>query len=131
LAEIRAIAISKFAAVAKTLRTSSGQTLDVGPKGQVNATPENTEANAEQFRDALSNKQYKANPADLGVMSDLTFKSLDNVQTWPNGKLPMFATTPSVGQLETTDTKRAFRVGEGEFQSLQNRIGASESTFRP
>jgi hypothetical protein len=85
--EVRAIAISKFAAVAKTLRTSSGETLDVGPKGQVSATPENIEANAEQIREALSNKTYKTNPADLGVMSDLTFKSLNDVQPWPSTEI--------------------------------------------
>jgi hypothetical protein len=38
--EVRAIALSKFAAVAKTLKTSSGQTLDVGPYGQVMAAPD-------------------------------------------------------------------------------------------
>jgi hypothetical protein len=106
--KVRAIALSKFAAVAKTLKTSSGQTLDVAPYGQVTATPESIEANADQFRDALSKQKYTTNPANLGVMSELTFRSFDDVETWPSNKPPSFTAAPALGELKSTETNEAF-----------------------
>jgi hypothetical protein len=87
------------------------------------------EANAAQFRDALSKQKYNANPTNLGVMSELTFRSLDDVETWPDNKLPSFTAAPGLGELKATVTFKAFQVRAGEFQTLENRIGTPSSVF--
>ena len=88
--EVRAIALSKFSSIAKTLKTSSGQTLDVSRYGQIDATAQSIEANAEGFRELLSTRAYKTNSADLGLLADMETVPLEQVSTWPNSQIPDF-----------------------------------------
>jgi len=128
--ELRAIALSKFSSVAKTLKTSSGQTLDVNRFGRIEATPPSIEANAEAFRDVLSTKAYKSDSADLGVLAEAEALPLDQISTWPDSRIPDFTTAPTLGELGAGDRRTgAFKVQPTDLDLLEKKVSPEIRTF--
>jgi Protein of unknown function (DUF1353) len=128
--EVRAIALSKFSAVAKTLKTSSGRTLDVNRFGRIEATPQSIEANAEGFRELLSTKAYRTNSADLGLLTEAESVPLGQIISWPDSKIPDFTKAPTLRELIAEDRiGEAFKVQPTDLRLLEKKISPAVGTF--
>ncbi|WP_051337311.1 DUF1353 domain-containing protein [Leisingera daeponensis] len=87
-------ALAKFAAVARTLKTSDGIVLDVTENGQVFASLSSIEANAESLSKHLS-ATTPLTKADLGLMASWEGLDLNNVPVWANNELPELKNVPT------------------------------------
>lgn len=86
-----AVAVGKFNAIARNLRTSDGATLDVLPTGTVAASIESIESNAATTREIFATSGYRLDPNSLGVILDPKRIELDAVDVWPGNKIPSFS----------------------------------------
>lgn len=83
-----AAAISKTNAVARTLLTSNGKTLDVTVGGQVAASFEGIQKSATSYRQVFASNEFVSSPARLGILSNQSVSGLANVQPWSDNKVP-------------------------------------------
>lgn len=127
-----AIALGKFAAVARTLKTTDGETLDITAFGNVEASLESIEENSARLRSVLATRDYERDPAALGVLSEWTAAPLDQIQTWEGGELPLFSEAPTFDDL-TADAPAAgsevFRLLPGQAEDLGESLELAPSTF--
>ncbi|MDQ0562372.1 hypothetical protein QO004_004177 [Rhizobium mesoamericanum] len=86
-----AVAVGKFNAIARNLRTSDGATLDILPSGTVAASIESIETNAATTREIFATSAYRLDPNSLGVVLDPKRIELDAVDVWPGNKVPSFS----------------------------------------
>jgi hypothetical protein len=86
-----AVAVGKFNAVARNLKTSEGGTLDVLPTGIVDGSIESIESNAVNTRKIFTNSAYRLDPSSLGVVLEPTRMELDTIDAWPGNKIPSFS----------------------------------------
>lgn len=67
---VRAAALVKFVAVARTLKTTGGAEFDVTADGPVKTSLENIEASAAAYRELFLTKHVLTQPEALGVLDD-------------------------------------------------------------
>jgi Protein of unknown function (DUF1353) len=122
--EVLAVALSKAATVARTLKTSDGAYLDITPAGAVSADLDSITNSAAQYRSLMQEKAFLQTPARLGVMSVWEGGGLDQVAPWKDGKLPSFLqvrplTTKS---LEAPSAGSAFRITPNSKDLLRDQL---------
>ncbi|WP_087004908.1 DUF1353 domain-containing protein [Rhizobium sullae] len=91
--EILAVAIGKFNAIVKTLKTSGGRSLDVLPTGVVGVSIDSIETNAASFREALATGSFRSDPYSVGIIAEPRQVGLDEIANWPDNKLPVLTKT--------------------------------------
>jgi hypothetical protein len=90
-----ALALSKAAAVARTLQTSDGKVLDVALAGQIAASDENIVLSSAAYRTTFTDKVIETTPGTLGIMASVKGgENLANIKPWPGGVLPALARAP-------------------------------------
>lgn len=98
----RALALSKFAAVARTLETTGGAILDVLPSGNVSADLASLEANARFVRTAIAGEGgatlRRAAPPDLGLGAAWEGIGPGAIEPWPGGALPRYDALPTLAE---------------------------------
>ncbi|WP_434118753.1 DUF1353 domain-containing protein [Sinorhizobium meliloti] len=85
-----AVAMGKFNAIARNLKTSDGATLDVLPTGAVDGSLESIDANAANAREIFATSAYRLDPNSLGVILEPKRIKLDLIEVWPNNRVPSF-----------------------------------------
>lgn len=85
-----AAALAKFAAVARTLKTTGGEVLDIGPSGAISADLDSIVQNADFLAQALLVARPDALLQDLGLATDWKGMTLDTLEPWPDGALPRY-----------------------------------------
>ncbi|MDI7865329.1 hypothetical protein MRS76_25905 [Rhizobiaceae bacterium n13] len=89
--ETLAVAVGKFNAIARNLKTSDGATLDVLPTGTVSASIESIESNAANTREIFATSAYRLDPNSLGVILEPKRIELDAINVWPGSKIPNYS----------------------------------------
>ena len=119
-----AVALSKAAAVARTLKTSNGNILDVSAEGEVGSTLENIATNAENYRNLFLDKSYLHIPKSLGVLSRVDVKVLDKVSNWKGNKIPVYKDAVLLKQENINQIQggEQFRLNTEGFQLMRNQI---------
>jgi len=112
-----AAALSKASAVARSLKTSDGEILDVTAGGQVMAGLDNISNSAENYRKVFYAQSFKTNPESLGVLSQWNAAGLDKVESWDNNVIPQYKSSAPL------DFSTVARVREGESFRLDARSG--------
>ena len=88
---LRAAALSKFVAVARTLKTTGGAAFDVTADGPVTTSIDNIEASAAAYRELFLTRQVLTQPEALGLLDDYRAgTTLETLRSWPNGEVPEF-----------------------------------------
>lgn len=118
--EVRAAAISKTEAVARTLFTSNGLLVDSSSSGIVTATLDDIDNNARGYKRLLASKEFKRNPDRLGILSHVQNSPQGIGLLWSGGVVPAFTTTPALQALKAESVLQgeAFRV------NLDSRLSA-------
>jgi hypothetical protein len=128
--EVLSIALAKFASVARTLKTSHGASLDVGPAGVVQASHQSIEDNAATLRGALTAKTYRTDPAILGVLSEVKTGPVDDIAEWSNGQLPTYSKTPSLQVIDPGQPGQSeFRLAPGDLSIIEKQIDLAPQVF--
>lgn len=129
--EVAALAVSKFNAVVRTLKTTDGNVLDVSALGEVTGTPDSIEANANRFRDVLATKAYRTDPELLGVLSTFKLETLDAAPKWENGVLPNLSETPAfdVDRTKPVIVDQGYKLDTENMIELPKRLDLSPKTF--
>jgi hypothetical protein len=129
--QVMALAISKFNAIARTLKTTDGQTLDVTAGGEINATVDSINANSDQIRQVFSTRAYIADPAVLGVMSDFKLHSLDELPKWENNVLPKMSTATPLGRKPVGDLlgNEGFKIEKNDLTGIGGRLELKPEKF--
>ena len=98
---IAGLALAKAAAVARTLKTSNGMTLDVIRSGSVGGSIEDIADSADQYRRLFSSGDIFANLGQLGLMY-YSFDSveLDSIVNWEGNEIPSLSEIPYLRQIE-------------------------------
>ena len=102
------LARAKILAVARTLKTSGGQILDITPFGNVNTSVESIAAHADRVRDLLSREtpMVTAVPNALpewGLMyfsPESELPSFDDIPNWDEDEIPVFSEVPTLEDLD-------------------------------
>lgn len=126
--EVLAIALGKFNAIARTLKTSEGSSLDIVGAGQVSASLDSIEANAANFRNVMATESFRDNPMLVGILSEPKRENLNDLESWPRDELPVLATTPT---LSMTRVERAgpLILEEGDIAKFQGQLELKPTTF--
>jgi hypothetical protein len=121
---VLAVAIGKFNAVARTLRTSEGRILDVSSSGPVAVTLEGVEANAARYREIFRAKTFSDTAVDLGVLAWPDSQGLARIDLWPEGRIPSlestFILTPQT--LDELGTSAPFQLDAGYSGLLRDQL---------
>lgn len=128
--EVLAVALGKFGAVARTLKTTDGDTLDVTALGNVDGSLKSIEENAAEIRRTIVTEQFKTDPASVGVLVHAEIGSLDEVQAWPQNALPTFSTLPSMNRQTETPSSGGFRLEPGGVENLGRDLRLEQRTFQ-
>jgi len=112
-----AAALSKASAVARSLKTSDGNILDITSTGQISARLDNISNSAKTYRKVFDGQSFKENPASLGVLAQWNAAGLDKVESWENGVVPDYSSSAAL------DFTNVERVRAGESFRLDDRSG--------
>lgn len=109
---VLAMALSKAEAVARSLKTTNGRTLDISSKGEVTATLDNIVGNSMDLKLALAPGVAAAEPDRLGVLAEWQNKNLDDVIPWKHNKMPTWGNTIILtkDKNKPVEAGRSFRV---------------------
>ncbi|WP_287304985.1 DUF1353 domain-containing protein [Mesorhizobium sp.] len=126
-----AVAIGKFNAIARNLKTSDGETLDVLPTGTVDGSLESIETNATNAREMFVTSAYRLDPNSLGVILEPKRIELDAIGTWPNDKIPSFTDVlaHTFPQGDDLTGSRAIVLRPVDVESFQKRLDLSPTEF--
>lgn len=124
--EVLAIAEAKFAAIVRTLQTSDGEVLDIGPSGNVGTSLDSIRQNALNFSGIVETKAYVDRPDLLGIMSATGLEEFDQVIEWPRGELPRFDQLPD---FDAATELEPFTLAPGELLQLQQQLLLDQRTF--
>lgn len=121
---VLAAAISKTAAIARTLLTSNGEFLDVTTTGPVKATTEGIQASSNSYRQVFASKDFTSSAARLGLLSQTSGGNLADVRPWNGNRIPKLSeavvltpqTIPKVGE------SKPFTLGPHSKDLLLDRI---------
>jgi hypothetical protein len=129
--ETLAVALGKFSAVAQTLKTSNGKTLDVLPSGNVDASFASIESNAAQVRELLASRSYRNDPGSLGVVLEPKRIQLDKVENWPANEVPEFSTTPNLSDFREAagEKNTGFVLQSGDLKAYEQKIDLNTMKF--
>lgn len=138
--KILAAALVKFGAVARTLRTSNGEILDVSASGPVIGALDSVRENADAYRRLFSADDFGDNEAELGLldvdllsrMSSGAVSDLDDFANWPQDKIPSLDSTPSYEQWRNSlgGTDIGIHLERGELDDLQYLLEAGTTDGR-
>ncbi|WP_323801519.1 DUF1353 domain-containing protein [Parasphingorhabdus sp.] len=85
---VEKLAIAKFNAILKTLKTSDGEVLDIGAMGNVSSGLDSIDANSQNYREIFNSDDLMNRPGSLGLLSDEDLSSYEDVPGWKDGQLP-------------------------------------------
>ena len=88
--DILSVALSKAATVARTLKTTDGETLDISMSGEIGASIASIEQNSEEYRSVFFEGDYLKDTSVLGLLSSWDFTDSDSVTVWDSNKLPVY-----------------------------------------
>jgi hypothetical protein len=119
-----AAALSKAAAVARSLRTTDGKVLDVSVSGQVPGSLDDIARSADSYRAVFISKDFTSNPDRLGILSQWTGGDLDQVKPWENNRLPQMndAVLLRTETVDKIETGKQFKLDPSSKDLLHDRI---------
>lgn len=127
-----AAALSKAATVARTLKTTSGKSLDVTQSGTSMADLESITKSAANYRELFKTKEYLANPAKLGVLSKWENEGFQGIDPWKFDRLPKYIDskplTPKL--LEKYNAGEPFRFNKSAPDVLTNQMDLKANNFK-
>lgn len=130
--EVLALAISKTNAVARTLLTSDGKTLDVSSSGEVSATLASIESNSNSYRRLFKNEDVVFKTDELGLLSQSDKTSFASIQPWEGDTVPSYEKADILSPRfdEQHIKNQAFKLGVGSHAEILNNVDlkAIEST---
>jgi hypothetical protein len=125
--QVLAAALSKAHSVARSLKTSNGRILDVSTSGQVVATLENIDDNAQAYRELFISKGFLKNSDRLGVLSQWHAE----ITPWAGDKIPtmgeaVYLTTSNIKAIEKG---KGFKVDPSAAYLIQERLNLHDLKF--
>jgi len=122
--DILAAVLSKASTVARSLKTTDGNVLDISASGQFPADLEAIANNATYYRTVFAGKDFLRKPAQLGVLSQWNAAGLDQVKPWGNNRLPKYtgATILKPSSIEMIDFGKHFKLHPNNKGLLRNQI---------
>jgi hypothetical protein len=122
--DILAAVLSKASTVARSLKTTDGNVLDISASGQFPADLEAIANNATYYRTVFAGKDFLRKPAQLGVLSQWNAAGLDQVKPWDNNRLPNYngATILKPSSIELIDFGKHFKLHPNSKGLLRNQI---------
>ena len=128
-----AIALGKFTSVARTLKTTDGEVLDVIAPGPIEASLQSIEESAALTRQIIETKAYSVDPDALGILSSSETKTFDALETWPGNELPSFSEAPVLNPTyspsDRSDVEGGFQLERGSIDVLERNLDLSPKTF--
>lgn len=123
-AEVLAAALSKADAVARSLKTSNGQFLDVSEQGLVSASLNDIDENSISYRSIFSTKSFVAEPAKLGILSQWQNKKLEDILTWERDMIPQLDDAVFLNQknIKSINAGKQFKVDINGQRLLENQL---------
>lgn len=122
--EILAAVLGKASAVARSLKTTDGEVLDISASGQVAADLDAIATSADHYRTVFSGKGFLRAPAELGVLSPWNVAGLDGVRPWENNLLPEYrnAAVLDPRSIRKIGTGGCFKLGPDSSAVLADQI---------
>ncbi len=122
--DILAAVLSKASTVARSLKTTDGDVLDISDSGQVAADLEAIANNATYYRSVFASKDFLRSPEQLGVLSQWNAAGLDQVKLWENNSLPMYndATILKPSSIKMIEFGNHFKLEPNSEDLLRNQI---------
>ncbi|AAB91732.1 hypothetical 36.4 kDa protein (plasmid) [Sinorhizobium fredii NGR234] len=126
-----AVAVGKFNAIARNLKTSDGETLDLLPTGVVSGSLESIETNATNAREMFATSDYRLDPKLLGVILEPKQIKLDSIDAWPDGQIPSFTDVQAQGLPQTGGLVggNGIVLSPAEFENFEQRLDLSPTDF--
>lgn len=122
--KVLAAVLSKASAVAKTLKTSHGEILDITSEGYISSDMEDISKSAAKYRKLFAERAYLDSPEELGVLSKWDVTELDGVETWNDNKLPTIQSISPIQKenLNLIEQGQQFRVDENGIELLDAQL---------
>lgn len=122
--EVLAAALSKAESVARSLKTSNGQVLDVSSSGQVVASLENIASNSDSYRKLFVAKLFVTDPSKLGVLSQWRNAKFEEVLPWESYKIPKISETVflNTSNVQAIEMGKQFKVDVKGQALLRSRL---------
>lgn len=126
--EVLSVALGKLNAIARTLKTTNGESLDVTNLGQVDASFESIEANAASFRTVMASETFKVDPGVIGILAEPTPLRFDEIESWPQNKLPTVKSSTDF-QFTKPGDNAPFVLKPGDVTDFKERLNLSPMKF--
>jgi hypothetical protein len=122
--ETLAAVLGKASAVARSLKTTGGDVLDISASGQVACDLDAIAESADHYRSVFSDKGFLLAPEQLGVLAHWDAAGLDQVRPWENNRLPAYRDAAVLGprSLRAIGIGRHFRLGPHSAAVLGDQI---------
>lgn len=122
--QVLAAVLSKASSVARTLKTSHGEFLDISANGLVASSFEQIKQSADMYRRLFSDKSYVQHPDKLGVLSKWDVVELNAVQAWDNNNLPVLKNTDLINNdnLQQIEAGQQFKLNENGIDLLNQQL---------
>ncbi len=122
--KVLAAALSKASAIARTLKTSNGETLDISAQGNVSSSFEDISKSAGKYRELFSTKAYLDSPEELGVLSKWDVEELEGVDNWNDNKLPLIQDVAPIQKhnLNLIEQGQQFRLDDSGVELLNKQL---------
>lgn len=122
--EVLAAALSKAESVARSLKTSNGQFLDVSSSGQIVASLDNIARSSNTYRTVFIAKSFITDPSKLGVLSQWQNVKFDAIKPWKNNKMPNIneAVFLNTGNVQAIEMGKEFKVDVKGQHLLRERL---------
>ncbi|MGR9249456.1 DUF1353 domain-containing protein [Rhizobium leguminosarum] len=127
--ETLAVAVGKFNAIARNLKTSDGATLDVLPTGTVSASIESIESNAANTREIFATSAYRLDPNALGVILEPKRIELDAIDVWPENKIPSFSDIQGIALPQGGDVSGGMVLEPTDLKTFEQKLDLSPTQF--
>jgi hypothetical protein len=115
----RALAEAKAAAIARTLATTGGDSLDVTAHGTVDGSLDEIDAHAGAMREMLAGDAWRADPDLIGILAEPSHG--DDFDTWAGDALPSFSDAP-VLHGGMAPGSRGFRLDPADTSALESLV---------
>jgi hypothetical protein len=116
-AELAALAEAKFTAIARTLSTTGGDSLDVTAHGTVGGTLDDIDAHAAAMREALAEGAWHDDPDMIGILAAPS--PGDDFEPWAGDALPSFSDAPVLREGMTPGAE-GFRLDPADTAALRS-----------
>jgi hypothetical protein len=123
--EVLAAVFAKASVIARTLKTTDGEVLDITSEGTVSGDLDSIEKNSTDYNITFTEKSFRAHPDKLGVLSNLDKLGLGAVKPWKNSQMPSYDASIILDRstvVEAVASEEYFRLAPNMTDILANQI---------